>query len=329
MKTIVQIKFGSHLYGTATEESDLDIKAIYLPSARDILLQRVRPVISQSRPKTPGERNTAADIDLEFYSPERFLKLLEEGQTVALDMLFAPDHSMLSEPDQLWREIKALAPKILNKKAASFVRYCHKQANKYGIKGSRIAAARQALEFLEQAKKQYGDNEKLSVLAKDIDQLSKDHAFLSTGKVQQPDGSMAPYFDICGKKALFDASIKSAHAIAQKRMDEYGARALAAEKNKGIDWKALSHAVRIGREAIEFLSTHHITFPRPEAKHLLAIKQGKLPFKVVSKEIENLLEDVEEAAEKYPQPETHSAQVIDDFIERLYLKIVLAEKNHD
>ena len=78
MKKIVQIKFGSHLYGTDTEESDLDIKAVYLPSARDILLQQVQPVISESRPKAHREKNTAEDVDLEFYSPEKFLKLLAE-----------------------------------------------------------------------------------------------------------------------------------------------------------------------------------------------------------------------------------------------------------
>ena len=329
MKKIVQIKFGSHLYGTDTEESDLDIKAVYLPSARDILLQQVQPVISESRPKAHREKNTAEDVDLEFYSPEKFLKLLAEGQTVALDMLFAPDESMLSEPDQLWRDIQALAPKILNKKAASFVRYCRQQANKYGIKGSRVAAARQALEFLEKAEEQHGASEKLNILVEEIDQLAAGNEFLSTGEVPQPDGRMAPYFEICGKKALFGASIKSARTIARRLMDEYGARALAAEKNEGIDWKALSHAVRVGREAIEFLSTHHITFPRPEAEHLLAIKQGQLAFEQVSEEIENLLEEVEAAAEKSTLPETYEEQAIDDFIENLYRKIVMMEVSHD
>jgi len=51
MKTIVEIKFGSHLYGTATAESDLDIKRIYIPSAKDILLQRIKPVIVEKRTK--------------------------------------------------------------------------------------------------------------------------------------------------------------------------------------------------------------------------------------------------------------------------------------
>jgi predicted nucleotidyltransferase len=42
VRTIVRIKFGSHLYGTATLASDIDYKSVFVPSATDILLQRVK-----------------------------------------------------------------------------------------------------------------------------------------------------------------------------------------------------------------------------------------------------------------------------------------------
>ena len=142
---IVQMKVGSHLYGTATPESDLDIKAVFIPSARDILLQRVSPVVSESRPKRRGEKNTSADTDCESFSLQRYLDLLAEGQTMALDMLFAPDWAMLEPPHALWREIQTLAPRLMTKGTTAMVRYCRQQANKYGVKGLRVAAARAAL----------------------------------------------------------------------------------------------------------------------------------------------------------------------------------------
>ncbi len=37
MRTIVQMKFGSHIYGTQLPSSDLDIKGIYLPEPKEIL----------------------------------------------------------------------------------------------------------------------------------------------------------------------------------------------------------------------------------------------------------------------------------------------------
>lgn len=323
MQKIVEIKFGSHLYGTSTAESDLDIKGVYIPSARDILLQRIQPVIISTRPKMHGEKNTMHDIDYEVYSLTKFLDLLSQGQTVALDMLFAPESAMLSPPKEEWLRIKELAPSLLTKQAASFLRYCKQQANKYGIKGSRVAAARAALEFLKKAEMRHGAGAKLAVTAEALEALTQGHAFLMITKDYGPNNKPVYFFEICGKKVLFDVNIKSALSVAQRLVDEYGQRALAAEHHQGIDWKALSHAVRVGHEAIEFLTTYHITFPRPEAKHLLKIKQGALPFQQVSEEIEQLLIDVEAAAASSSLPDMCNPSVIDDYVESVYRAQIL------
>jgi hypothetical protein len=155
--------------------------------------------------------------------------------------------------------------------------------------------------------------------------LANHYEFLSIGEQLELNGSKVLYFEICGKKALFNASIKSARLIAQRLMDEYGKRALEAERNEGVDWKALSHAVRVGHEAIEFLTTRHITFPRPEAAHLVNIKLGKLPFRQVSEEIEQLLIDVEAATAQSILPDSVDQSLIDDFIECLYRKQIFKE----
>ena len=67
MDLIVKMKFGSHLYGTATDASDIDYKGIYLPSRRDILLNRVQKCHSFT---TGGDqkKNSPDDIDEEIYS---------------------------------------------------------------------------------------------------------------------------------------------------------------------------------------------------------------------------------------------------------------------
>src|SRR6516162_8798992 len=117
MKLIVEMRFGSHLYGTTTPLSDLDYKGVYIPDARDILLQRVRRSVSQSRPKALGEKNSAGDVDRELYSLQRFLELLAEGQTVALDMLFAPDAVMLRQPEPVWHEIQSNSYRLVTRRA--------------------------------------------------------------------------------------------------------------------------------------------------------------------------------------------------------------------
>ncbi|ESQ93276.1 hypothetical protein ABAC460_00825 [Asticcacaulis sp. AC460] len=324
MKTLVEMKFGSHLYGTATPQSDLDIKAVYLPDARDILLQRVRPSVNIVREKARGEKNTSDDTDFEAYSPAKFLDLLADGQTVALDMLFAPDDMLLSPPDPVWAEIKALAPHLFSRKTTAFVSYCRQQARKYGVKGARLAAVRLALDGLKTIEETYGANAKLGTAEAEIRALAAAHDLLDIVVLPHADGSPATYFDIAGKKAIFSASIKGARTLAQTLFDEFGARTRAAEDNQGVDWKAMTHAVRIADQAIEFLDTRHITFPRPNAAHLLAIKCGEIPYAVVAEEIETLLTDVEAAALRTDLPESADAGRADDFVAALYRRVVMA-----
>lgn len=315
---MVKIKYGSHLYGTATARSDVDIKGIYIPNAHDILLQKISPVISLSKAKTFGEGTTASTVDFELYSPAKYLSLLAQGQSVALELLFAPESALLSTPDKAWLEIKTIAPKILTKRAMSFVHYCKQQAHKYCIKGAKLAAARHALDILNQSEVQYGPSAKLSTIEPELQKLAANNEFISVDHTTLAQGHKETYVNLCGKKALFSASIKSARLIAQNLIDEYGHRAFQAEQNKGIDWKALMHAVRVGHQALEFLNHHHITFPRPEAAHLLDIRQGKIAYKQATEEIEQLLANIELAARNSTLPESFDQQIIDDFIEQLY-----------
>src|ERR1700722_12924 len=105
MRNIVTIKFGSHLYGTSTPASDIDYKSVFVPCARDIILQRVKGTITNARPKGIGEKNYAGEIDVESHSVQSFLQLAPEGQTFALDVLFSPDWAMVEPPMDEWREI--------------------------------------------------------------------------------------------------------------------------------------------------------------------------------------------------------------------------------
>lgn len=320
--TIVRMRFGSHLYGTATADSDLDIKAVYLPAARDILLQRVKAAVTSERIKARGEKNTAEDTDFEAYSPAKFLELLAEGQTVALDMLFAPPSALLDEPSAVWRDIQALAPRLFSKTTTAFVGYCRQQARKYGTKGDRLAAVRAALDGLIAIEAIHGAQEKLSVAETELRLMADAHPLLAIVQLPNPDGSLASYFDIAGKKAIFSASIKVARSLAQSLFDEFGARTRAAEANAGVDWKAMSHAVRIAGQAVEFLDTGRVTFPRPDAAHLLAIKLGQVAYDQVGEEIETLLSEVEAAAGRSSLPATCDASVAEDFLADLYGRIV-------
>jgi hypothetical protein len=323
MDLVVEMRFGSHLYGTATPQSDIDVKAVYVPDARDILLQRVRNAVSTSPEKAPGEKNAPGDVDRDSYSLQRYLDLLAEGQTVALDMLYAPDFAFTRTPSPIWREIQANAHRLVTRRASAFVRYCRQQANKYGIKGSRIAAARQALAMLTAAEARCGATAKLAAAEAEVADLASisDHAALLD--LPMPGGQLVRHLEVCGKKMPFTASVRSAREVVQRLVDEYGQRALQAERNEGVDWKALSHAVRVGREALELFETGRITFPLPCAAEILSIKRGERPYQAVAETIDQLLVAVEFAATSSALPEEPDREFIDDLVVRTYRTKVL------
>ncbi len=318
MRKLVTIKFGSHLYGTSTPASDVDLKSIFVPAARDILLQRVKASVSTKRAKAEKEKNYAGEIDEESYSLQRYLGLAAEGQTVALDVLFAPEWSMIEPPSAEWREIMANRPRLLTRKSAAFVGYCRQQANKYGIKGSRIAAAREALGLLETAIAEHGTTAKLSALDAVIRGAVADAEHMSIDQITQAGGTVIDYWNVCGRKLQFTATIKHARDVIASLVNEYGQRALQAESQQGVDWKALSHAVRVATQAIELLQTGNVTFPLPNAAHILEIKIGQLPYQAVSAEIEDLLVAVETEAARSPLPQEPDHKWIEAFIFDVY-----------
>lgn len=319
MRRLVTIKFGSHLYGTSTPASDLDFKSVCVPSASDILLQRARGSTNQSRQKTEVEKNLPGEVEEESYSLQRYLGLAAEGQTVALDILFAPEWSMTEAPAPEWSELLKNRHRLMTRRSVAFVGYCRQQANKYGIKGSRVAAARACLTLLSDLTAQ-GATRKLGEFEDSIRSAIVEH--MAIVDITLGNGTVVRHWDVCGRKLPFTSSVKNARDIIQRLVDEYGTRTLQAESQQGVDWKALSHAVRVGTQAVEFLRTTHVTFPLPNASHILDIKMGRLLYQEVAREIEDLLVRVEAEALTSPLPEHPDYRWIDQFVSDVYSREV-------
>lgn len=126
------------------------------------------------------------------------------------------------------------------------------------------------------------------------------------------------HLEVCNRKMPYHATIKRTYQTYKSLFDEYGARSRQAEANEGVDWKALSHAVRIGRQAIEVLTTGNVVFPRVDAEHLLAVKRGHMPYQTVAAEIEELLARIEVVAAESTLRPTPDYAWIDDFVAKAY-----------
>jgi hypothetical protein len=331
MKTIVKMRVGSHLYGTSTPASDVDYKGVYIPDAEQILLQRVKDSMPdpQGKPRVKefGEKNKAGDVDSEFYSLQRFLSLVAEGQTIGIDMIFAPKEAVV-ESSPLWDYIVEHRDRLLNKDSAAFVGYCNSQAAKYSVKGERLAAARAAMELFREEWNNRGSQAKVQEVDRErLEALCTEHEWCNLLELPMGrDQKLGWFFEVCGRKISLTTSVKVAFETCERIVNNYGKRAQIAEENTGVDWKALSHAVRVATEAIELMRTGKVTFPLPNREHVLAIKTGQIPYEEVTQEIESLRKEVEKATLESILPEEPDYEFINGLVLREYRKSVMTAR---
>ena len=317
--TIVRMQFGSQVYGTSLPTSDQDFKEVFVPAGRDILLGRATKVSRSSSTKIDTRaRNTAADIDSEAFSYAGFLRLLAEGQTVATDMLFIPPRHYKLWNHDYWDHVLDCRHRLVSRRISGFVGYCKAQANKYGIKGSRVNAAQAIVELLES----WDQDCRLGDYEDELHGFCEGREHAEVIHIPTSAGSEIPHLSVCNRKQSMTVKVKYALSQYRELWDKYGERARQAAANEGIDWKALMHAVRISHQAHELLATGHVTFPRPEAPLLLQIRKGELPYARVAELIEDGMNELEAAQEASVLPREPDRALIDELITEAYMRAV-------
>ena len=324
MKPLIKLEFGSSLYGTRTPTSDTDYKGVHTPSARSLVMQNADRVISNST-GSDKVKNTADDIDDESYSILKFFDMLKKGDMVAQELLHVPvEKAIIMSPE--WKNI--ILPnkhRLVARDIKGFVGYIRTQSNRYGIRGSRVAAARNATEMFAFWIEQYGSNTKI----KDVPDFEhffdcfcelNEHAEVIQLPVAKGSTEMVNYLEVVNRKVGYTIALKEAHSIYKRAFDEFGSRALAAEKNEGVDWKALYHAIRVSEQAMELLRDGVITFPRWNAQELLTIKRGEHDYKDIARMLEDNLDKLEVLMTKSDLPEKVDFAFMDQVVHDLHLK---------
>ena len=313
---IVKMLFGSHLYGTSTINSDTDYKGIFLPNKNDIILGNVPKSINSMTKTGTNAKNTANDVDTEIYSLHYFLHLACEGQTVALDMLHAPKNMILAS-SAVWDEIVRERHRFYTCNLQAFIGYARKQAAKYGIRGSRLSEAKMVYDYL--AENDLYPIIKMGDLWEELptgDQIK----FVMGGKKDYNE----EFYQVCGKKMQKTAKVSTCMNILSTFINSYGHRAILAAENKGIDWKAISHAVRAAEQVKEVLKHNTITFPLKNAETILSIKNGELDYTTeVVPLLESLMDEVENLSEKSKLPKKVDRKFWDNFLVRVVEDYVL------
>lgn len=288
---VVLMEFGSHLYGTNTENSDKDYKGIFVPTLEQILLNNIPKSINMDTKKDNLAKNTSEDVDCEYYSLHYFLDLACKGETAALDMLHSPN---TIQHNYIWKELTENKHRFYTSNLKSFVGYARTQAARYGIRGSRLNDAKKVIDFLADNFIDWIDtptDEKMLIMNDLWDNLpTGEHIFK-----HEADQKGIKMYEVCGRKIQHTAKITYAYDTIKKFHDNYGERAKKAAKNEGIDWKAVSHALRAAYQVKQILTEGRITFPLREANYLKKVKLGELSFlNEVQPQLEELMVEVEE-----------------------------------
>jgi len=281
-------KFGSHLYGTATENSDTDIKGIFLPTKEQCFLNKIPRSLTYNSKSSNDEKNTSEDIDVELYSLHYYLELLKKGDTGALDILHAwSDDNAIMQHSTIFVELYENRNDFYTTNLRAFVGYCRTQAAKYGIKGSRLNDARKVLDFLKNQK----PSETIGLHWNNLP--SGEHIKFIPANPEN--GFQFPMYEVCNRKVQSTVTVQYAYDVIEKFYKSYGERAKLAAKNEGIDWKAVSHALRCAYQMRSVYRDGDIIFPLPEAGELLKVKNGECDYmSEVAPRLESLMDEVED-----------------------------------
>lgn len=317
MDKVVEMVFGSHLYGLNTPSSDKDYKGVVLPTKEQILLQQAKFSLKQST-GNDKQKNTSDDVDIEFASLHNFIDHACQGETFAIDMLHAPKSTIIHSSD-IWEYLQENRHKFYTKGMKAYVGYVRKQAAKYGVKGSRLAVLEEALTVAKVVDNGMGG--RLVGLLEDRLPVGEYSQWVET---EHPQVGKQIFYEICGRK--FQSTLKLPMFIDQLQhvYDSYGERAKLAQSNEGVDFKAVSHALRAGYQAKWIYLEGGFEYPLKETDFLMQVKKGELDYTtVVQPELERLVDEVMLLADASSYPEKVDRKFWDKFVSEIHESIVL------
>lgn len=317
-RSLAKILFGSHLYGTKTPSSDMDYKSVHVPSARSILLGKPEDVLHLATKATAAEgttgywsgtprANTNSDVDHDSLSLAKFFGMLKDGDMNAIEMLFAPAASIAqTSPDWDYLRSPDVRKRLIDRKCSGFVGYCQSQATRYGVRASRVESLTNLIEAIRKCADAHplGLDARISDCTHDLEGLLEDNSAVTWTRRHSGQTPDLLHISVCDRLAAVTEKLAQLRDIAEGALRKYGRRSLAASHSGGYDFRALSHAIRVGREAVELLTTSKITFPLASADELIAIKAGKIAGQEVLKMLDSILVEVEDASQNSNLPES-------------------------
>lgn len=314
--------YGSKLFGTDHPNSDTDYKGIFIPHREDVLLKR--DIEHYTYTTNTQDKNQKQDIDLQLYSIYKWFNLLKKGETGALDLLFSlfrEDTQIFNDP-RFTTQIKENYQRFYNRHLHSFIGYCVGQSKMYNVKGKRFNELHDFVTYFKRLCITR-PSDKLEKYFPDIEKIfaQQHYKYVKFIKASIVRGNQAykegRYVELLGKRFAGSVTVAYFTEKITTMETQFGNRSRDAAK--GVDFKALSHAVRVINEVEELIDDGYITFPLKNRAYITSIKEGNESLEEVMAYIDHTLDSVQKKLEESTLPEKSDEAFIDALILDLLL----------
>ncbi len=293
---ILEVRCGSHLFGTNTPDSDEDFVGIFMPN-REILFgfQRCEEVKFDVVAKDESGRNTADAVDRTLHEYRKFCRLALQNNPNILHILFADNRSVVYE-DMFGRSLREMAEFFPHRGCFHrFISYAVAQKHKMVIRGEHFNELQKALDILN---------------------VTEDNLVLADLRERAPfvgEGESSKYVRVGDLQFEAGVFVKKARKMVRERLAKATNRVSLMTKY-GFDVKYGSNLIHLLKEGIEILTTGRLTFPLSYAQEILDIKQGKYTADEILEWSDDLESEARAAFEHTQLREHPEAALVERFV---------------
>ncbi len=276
---ILEVRVGSHLLGTNTPESDLDVIGIFMPP-KELLygLSECNEVSFDEVDKDESGRNTKDAVDKKYYNFRKFMKLALQNNPNILHVMFADKKNIL-KLHPIGARILDMRHAILHRECVKrFIGYANGQMHQMKLKPENYFKLEAALEGLEGA----DDCRSIGELLDPVVSLSD---VLSNKKAEK-------HIKVGDLNIERNLSVKRARKMIALRLSKATSRKELYTKF-GYDTKFASNLIQLLLEGREIIQTGTLVFPLAYAHDILDIKQGRYTVQEIDKWALDLKQEIE------------------------------------
>jgi hypothetical protein len=328
-KIILKVKAGSHLYGLATPQSDLDYIGVYLSTPEELLGLNHSEIIEDNIvSKKENGRNDKDAVDCKYYELRKFCQLALNNNPTILELLFAPEESIVEITEEGRRLINNASKFLCRRVKHSYCGYAFSQKQKSFIKTENLKKLVEARRIFVES----GFNTSADML---YDHLEKEGLMgLCTTYTNQQDREVHLNLGTLGLTVIqgeypgwiqladlrfTNQKLKDVFAKIEERINKATGRK-DEMLEKGYDPKFMSHTIRLLVEGKELLKTGVLVLPLQEKDYLLKCKLGQIPPVDMMNRIEELEQEVECCASSTMLPAKPDFNSVNKMVQEIYKK---------